>query len=396
VDAVAAVFNMLMDPRREVTDFPAIIASYGPLLFKKGAARANFFSITSGFPFFHKAQVDYSGACRCIDAFIANLKQCIAPMLGSLAKPLELILEAGLKYETGVLNEAEALAWEAEKTAETPELRFSAMCLYAEILRVQGKKYDTQSIGAMITTENDYFLSANCDAFLTGNSLCAGDIEAANRWLAQSEIEPALRFIKIPQYFTSARALIVTGRYNEAAKLTEKLAGFALSYRRPCDFTEANTLNAVCLWHMKQTDEAVQVMTRTISYAKRLGLVMPIIKEGADVLPILRRILNRLKYGYDADIIDKGFVNELFLRARMMPRSTGHMTAGVENKPVKLSSRQTEVLNYLEENLSYKEISERIGVKVTTVVDHLGKLYEKLEVTNARDAVLKAKVLGLR
>jgi LuxR family maltose regulon positive regulatory protein len=395
VDAVAAVFNILMDPRREVTDFPSLIIKYQHLLSKRLAGRTNFFSVTSGFPFFHKAQVDYSGACGNVDAYIAVLTPCIAPVLGRLAKPLSLILEAGLKYEMGYLDEAEALAWEAEKTAETPELRFSAKCLYAEILRLLGKKYDAQDIGAMITSESDYYLSANYDAFMTNISLYAGDANAAGRWLAQAETEPSLKFYKIYRYFTSVRALIVAGRFNEAARLTEKLADLALSYRRPCDVTEAGTLRAVCLWHMRQTDEAVRAMVRTVSYAKRLGLVTPIAKEGADVLPILQRILNRLKYGYDADIVDKGFVNELFLRARLMPRSAGHMTAGVKNKPIKLSSRQTEILKYLEENLSHREIGERIGIKVTTVVDHLGKLYEKLEVTNARDAVLKAKMLGI-
>jgi ATP/maltotriose-dependent transcriptional regulator MalT len=66
-----------------------------------------------------------------------------------------------------------------------------------------------------------------------------------------------------------------------------------------------------------------------------------------------------------------------------------------KNKPLKLSSRQLEILLFLEQNFSYKEISEKLGIKVTTVDDHIDKLYEKLEVSNARDAVLKARELGI-
>jgi ATP/maltotriose-dependent transcriptional regulator MalT len=49
----------------------------------------------------------------------------------------------------------------------------------------------------------------------------------------------------------------------------------------------------------------------------------------------------------------------------------------------------------LYQNLTYNEISARLGIKFTTVNDHVTKLYEKLEVSNAREAVVKAKELGI-
>jgi LuxR family maltose regulon positive regulatory protein len=64
-------------------------------------------------------------------------------------------------------------------------------------------------------------------------------------------------------------------------------------------------------------------------------------------------------------------------------------------KPVKLSPRQLEILEYLYQNLTYNEISAKLGIKFTTVNDHITKLYEKLEVSNAREAVSKAKELGI-
>jgi LuxR family maltose regulon positive regulatory protein len=121
---------------------------------------------------------------------------------------------------------------------------------------------------------------------------------------------------------------------------------------------------------------------------------MPITKEGGDILPILQKIINRLKYGYDTDKLDKSFVNTLFFEAQTMSQRRGIMVKG-KNKPVKLSPRQLEIMGYLKQNLSYKEISEKLGIKVTTVDDHIDKIYEKLGVSSARDAVLKAKEMGL-
>jgi LuxR family maltose regulon positive regulatory protein len=121
---------------------------------------------------------------------------------------------------------------------------------------------------------------------------------------------------------------------------------------------------------------------------------MPIIKEGGDILPVLQKMLNRLKYGYDADILNKSFVNTLFFGAQTMARRRGTLVKE-RNKPVKLSPRQFEILRFLEQNFSYREISDKMGIKVTTVDDHIDKVYEKLGVSSARDAVLKAREWGL-
>jgi len=122
---------------------------------------------------------------------------------------------------------------------------------------------------------------------------------------------------------------------------------------------------------------------------------MPVIKEGGDILPPLSKLLNRLKYGYGTELVDKGFVNTLFIGAQTMARHRGVMIKANKSKPLKLSPRQREILVLLEQNLSYKEIGVKLGIKFYTVNDHVGKLYEKLGVTNAHDAVLKARDFGV-
>ena len=117
--------------------------------------------------------------------------------------------------------------------------------------------------------------------------------------------------------------------------------------------------------------------------------------QWSDALPLLQKVLNRLKYGYDAEILDKAFVNLLYIRAREVSKHTqGTLLRGAE-KPVKLSPRQTEVVRYLIQNLSYREISEKMKVTVAAVDYHIRVLHGKFEVTNTRDLLQKARELGV-
>jgi DNA-binding NarL/FixJ family response regulator len=62
-----------------------------------------------------------------------------------------------------------------------------------------------------------------------------------------------------------------------------------------------------------------------------------------------------------------------------------------------LSSREKEVLAYLTQGMSYKMIAEACGISYGTVNQHLKKIYGKLHVHSATEAVQKAllqKIVG--
>ncbi|MDA3926959.1 MAG: response regulator transcription factor [Kiritimatiellae bacterium] len=60
-----------------------------------------------------------------------------------------------------------------------------------------------------------------------------------------------------------------------------------------------------------------------------------------------------------------------------------------------ITEREHEVLILLGEGLVKKEIADRLNISVTTVVDHVRRIYEKLEVQNAPSAIHKAHNLGI-
>ena len=60
-----------------------------------------------------------------------------------------------------------------------------------------------------------------------------------------------------------------------------------------------------------------------------------------------------------------------------------------------LTSRERELLGYIDAGLSNQQIADRIDVSLTTVKWHLQNMYAKLGVTNRSAALARARVLSL-
>jgi ATP/maltotriose-dependent transcriptional regulator MalT len=395
-DDIAAAFQRAVDPRHS--------SWYVPQQFKRirnapdaAKGRINMISISLNFPFFHKAQRDYTDISCELPEYITEIISQMEPVAGPVIKVMAALIESGIRYERGELNDAEAIV---EKVIEKinnfqPEIRFCAYILHNEILRVQGKDVEPQTIGDMIENTGARYLSANFRSYTTTVRLYNGDESAAVKWLERESPIRVLQLYKIHRHITSARAMMVTNKLNAAVKLLERLAGFSQDYRRNADYIEALTLRAICLWRMKRSGDAVKIFTDAVIRASELRLITPIVKEGCDIQPVLQKILNRLKYGYDADILDKSFINELFLKARNISKHIPGMFSKDNLKPIGLSPRQSEVMGYLVSNLSYREISEKLGVTKDAADYHIRMLHKKLGVSNNHDLLLKAEELGL-
>src|SRR5688500_5276880 len=73
----------------------------------------------------------------------------------------------------------------------------------------------------------------------------------------------------------------------------------------------------------------------------------------------------------------------------------GSATLNGETVPEALTRREREILAMLAEGLTTPEIAERLTLALSTVKWHLGHLYGKLGVNRKRQALTRARSLGL-
>jgi DNA-binding NarL/FixJ family response regulator len=60
-------------------------------------------------------------------------------------------------------------------------------------------------------------------------------------------------------------------------------------------------------------------------------------------------------------------------------------------KKIKLTNRETDILEHLSKGLNYNEIAKNLIISPSTVRKHIENIYKKLHVHNKMEAVLKAK-----
>jgi LuxR family transcriptional regulator, maltose regulon positive regulatory protein len=207
-----------------------------------------------------------------------------------------------------------------------------------------------------------------------------GERDAADETLERARSENSSLTIAT----TVARLRLVEGDPEAAraalAPFLEDDRGEMLYFRATAWLLDARALDALA-----EHDAAARSLERALDLADAAGLERPIAEHGSALRPLLRRHLR-------TGTAHAAFVSQALSRIDQRD-ADGRLVPLLAASP--LSERQQAILGYLPTMMSNQEIAEELSISVNTVKTHLKAIYRKLDAPGRREAVLRARDLGL-
>jgi LuxR family maltose regulon positive regulatory protein len=153
---------------------------------------------------------------------------------------------------------------------------------------------------------------------------------------------------------------------------------------------------AVAKERSNQPETALDDLEAAVNLLRPARSVCELLPEGRGIVPLLRRLAARTP--------DDAFLNEVLDKAAIQfgndVPATPSPIARVRQASERwlshpLSERESEVLQLLAEVLPQKAIAHRLHISLITLKSHCSHLYRKLGVASRREAVHRARQLGL-
>ena len=217
----------------------------------------------------------------------------------------------------------------------------------------------------------------------------------SRRWLQTADLTldvgTMFYWLEVPR-ITSCRVLAAQDSDADLKKGLETLAQYATenqavhNVRQLIDIT---ALQAVISAKLGNHNEAARFVQRALDLAEPGGWIQPFVELGDPMASLLRGRQWRAATGEFAERIIESFPNS---GPSLISASTPYAKLKMEEF---LTDRELEVLALLAQRYRNKEIAARLYISPITVKRHASNIYQKLQVSNRRQAVAKATELGI-
>ena len=281
-----------------------------------------------------------------------------------------------------------SLAYQAMKQADEAEATLERLFEYVH------------SIGdpALLDTAH------SCEARL---SLMKGEVPPEPGVLLSDRIPDAgvmALWLEVP-VITRCRVLLAEGSdagLQEADKRLQQCLRLNQTHHNTCQTIQIMVLQSLVLDKLRRAHEALTVLEEALALAEPGGWVRPFLELG----PPMADLLNRLKkqniaVGYTEKLL-AAFRDDEQMRVQKaaekpVPSPYPSLRPAIPSQPLvePLTNREVDILELLAQRLRNKEIAEKLFISPETVKAHLRNLYQKLEVSNRREAAERAKDLGI-
>jgi LuxR family maltose regulon positive regulatory protein len=232
-------------------------------------------------------------------------------------------------------------------------------------------------------------------AFQARLALLQGDLAAALRWARGVTLEdlPARTlFPEVPRV-TLARVLIAQGTRDslqKASQILEEIVEIARGVHSEPHTIEMLALQALVCDAQGEGPKALDLLRQSLELAQPGGFLRVFVDLGPAMIPLLSRLAESES--------ESNYVRRIlaaFAPSPLQRRATRLDQAASLEIVESLTNREQEILELLARRLSDKEIAQALHISPYTVSKHANNLYGKLQVAGRRQAVSKARALGI-
>ncbi|MCR5218161.1 LuxR C-terminal-related transcriptional regulator [Treponema sp.] len=299
-------------------------------------------------------------------------------------------------YQINNLLESEVLVSHVIKEFDAKSERrllFAALSLQSRILLTQGRTVNAESyiqdIRKLVKEAGKAEFSYNIDAAEVKCAFYEGNYSLVNEWFKNNAPDEFSDFnmLDLYRYMIKIRCYIITEKYAAVVALTEKLRPLLILGKRHMDLCEIDILLAVSFYNAGKKDLAFEALGRALKLVKRRKYYRLIADEGEAVIHLLIEYVNLKGSSH--------FLMDLIKITREMAiKHPLYLKVQYENNKV-FSPMEIDVLKLLEQGKTKEDIGEYFFISVNTVKYHIKKIYGKLGVSSAHQAVWKARISGI-
>jgi LuxR family maltose regulon positive regulatory protein len=232
-----------------------------------------------------------------------------------------------------------------------------------------------------------------------------GRLDKAQAWVRERglSVTDEMKYLCEYEYLTLARVQLGEGVFIGVNDLLERLLTLAETQKRTGSIIEILLTQALAHQAQGNQPQALAALERALAIAEPEGYVRIFVDEGEAMQLLISDF--RLTIAACAHPL-LGYVDRILgffpqpVEDRLQSKTLApYASAGVVNPRPKmiepLTDRELEVLHLIAEGHSNAEISQRLYLALSTVKGHNLRIFNKLQVQNRTEAVVRARELGL-
>ena len=229
----------------------------------------------------------------------------------------------------------------------------------------------------------------NIDAMSVRLALYDCNLEYVNEWLETKAPDENSDFnlMETYGYFVKLRCYLLYDKHLALLALAEQLRFYLELSRRHIDIITLSCLEAISWYKTGNKEKAFELVDKFLKLAEKFHLYRVIADEGV--------LMFKLLQDYQKVRGTTPFLSKVIGITRHIAVLYPNYLNISQEVNTNFTEMEKDILRLLEQGKTYDEIAEVFFISVNTVRYHIKKIYPKLDVSSASQAVFKAKKIGL-